>query len=112
MLGCSVLAACVFLLSKPSMPDFSRRSAERDIKNGQVRLITFGLGGPSPEHQQISQKYGFKEVGFGCEVAYSDEEKEYDDLIRRYLEERNGPDWMFRYRRELDSLAQVVDNSE
>lgn len=77
--------------------------------NGQVTLITFGLGGAGKNADRLSIKYGFKECNMGCVVEYFQEEKEYTELITAFLNNRNGQGWRERYYKELDFLKKLEE---
>ena len=101
-----IMMIAVYLLPIGNSPEsFSKERARIDIKWGRVHLITFGFDGPTAETQKIAARYGFKEVGFGCEVMYSPEEKEYDRLINKFLEKRNGKNWRAAYNKEKEFSA-------
>ncbi|MDB5251435.1 MAG: hypothetical protein JWP27_604 [Flaviaesturariibacter sp.] len=76
---------------------FSARQAERDISYGHVKLITFGICSVATEVEKLSHRYGFDEVTEGCIHFYTPGQKDYDSLVRIYLEARNGPGWEQRY---------------
>jgi hypothetical protein len=98
------MIAIIFIKPLPRYYTFNKEQAKKDIINGQVRLITFGLGGVGKKADRLSTKYGFKECNMGCVVEYSQEEKEYTELITAFLNNRNGEGWRERYSKELDSL--------
>lgn len=87
-------------------------TAKRDIRNGKVRFITFGLPLESPQQYEIdalSSKYGIVDTTIGCIVTEAEIRgiKWYNKEIERHLEVRNGKGWMQRFQMELDSILNV-----
>lgn len=54
----------------------------------------------------VSVKYGFKQVGYGCAVTLPEINgiEIYNAQIDKYLDKLNGENWRENYRRDLDSL--------
>jgi hypothetical protein len=83
-------------------------TAKRDIRNGKIQLVSYGL--PSPELIQeadIRKKYGFSRSNAGC-IATTDLIQGismYNNIVQNYLNKRNGHDWRLRYEREIDSVS-------
>jgi len=96
-----------FIPFKNNKQTFSARQATLDIRGGHVRLITFRIAGPSAQEQKIASQYGVTLAGMGCLVGYNPEQREYDSLVRAYLDERNGRGWYVRFYREVDSLNKI-----
>ena len=103
------MIAIVFIKPEPKGYPFNREQAVYDIRRGQVRLITFGIAGPTVAASEIASKYGFQEINVGCVVGYAPEEKEYIKLVTNYLDKRNGEGWKERYNNELDSLFKALE---
>ena len=86
-------------------------TAKRDIRNGKIQLVSFGL--PLPEliqEAEIRKKYGFSRSNVGCVVTtdFIRGISIYDDIVESYLNKRNGHDWRLRYEREIDSVRKTV----
>jgi hypothetical protein len=106
------MIATLFIRPAPNGYPFNKEQAVYDIRNGQVRLITFGIAGPSGEMNEVASKYGFQEVNAGCVVGYTSEEKEYTELVTNYLNKRNGEGWKERYYMEIDSLSKALETGQ
>jgi len=89
---------------------FNYLSAKSDIANNSPYKVLVGESMISPmEMNKISQKYGFKNVGFGCIVSGIEENgiEMYNAEIDKYLTNKNGTDWKAKYRKEIDSLTEL-----
>ena len=111
IIGVGVIALVIgawLLYFKPSQPHtefaFSASKAKRDIENGEVKLISFGIVGPDKATEFISLKYGFREYNLGCIVSHEKGLEDYQSIVGDYLKKRNGPDWRVRYDHEIDSF--------
>ena len=89
---------------------FSRRQAFEDILSDEVKDIYHGLGGPGAEVIIISRKYGFQDYNPGCVDTRDKGEEAYQEIIEKYLDERNGMDWRSKYRSEVQDLHQYQDS--
>lgn len=88
-------------------------TANRDIKNGKVRFVTYGLPMPSSKDEEINSlatKYGFGSTEIGCTVTEQEINAiaTYNNVIEHYLKRRNGKDWRTHYQRQVDSLYQIA----
>ena len=88
-------------------------AAKRDIKNGNIRLLGYGLPVISPKDNELDKvrtKYGFKTFNLGC--TFSDEERRatnaYNRVMDDYLAKRNGKNWRTNYEREIDSIYKIA----
>ena len=86
-------------------------TAKRDIRNGNIQLVSYGL--PIPElvkESEIRKKYGFSKSNIGC-IVTTDLIRgisKYNDVVESYLNKRNGHNWRLRYKREIDSVRKTV----
>lgn len=102
-----MLPVLYFSLQKEDEIVLTKKQAISDIKKGRVNILTFGLGGQSPEEIKLCRKYGFRQIAAGCVVGYTPDEKEYDDLANQFLNKRNGIGWRASFYRELDSILKL-----
>ncbi len=87
--------------------------AKRDIKNGTVQYISFGLPMPSSKDSEINMvmtKYGFKDRNIGCIVTKQEINaiETYNVVVEQYLTSRNGKNWKPNYQKEVDSLYKAA----
>jgi hypothetical protein len=78
--------------------------ARKDLAEGKVRLLSGGLTVftvPRDEVDKLTRKYGFVYDLMGCTFMC---EQEYNEVVMKYLEARNGVDWWERYIRESEAL--------
>jgi hypothetical protein len=84
-------------------------TAKRDIRNGKVNYVSFGLPVILPNQVQVDElrkKYGVKSLNIGC-VVTEDEIRGiafYNNVIETYLAKRNGEGWKEKYLKELADL--------
>jgi hypothetical protein len=88
-------------------------TANRDIRNGKIRFVTYGLPMFSSKDEAIDSlaaKYGFGSTGIGCTVTEQEINAiaTYNNVIENYLQKRNGKDWRAHYQRQVDSLYQIA----
>lgn len=88
-------------------------TANRDIKEGKVRFVTYGLPMPSSKDEEIDSlaaKYGFGSTEIGCTVTEQEINAiaTYNSVIEHYLQKRNGKYWRINYQRQVDSLYQIA----
>ena len=78
--------------------------ALKDLAHGIVILRAPGMiglprGWDSTEERRIELKYGFMTYESGCtDFCFS----EYNKVVDKYLDYRNGPGWRERYSREIE----------
>ena len=92
--------------------EYSYFTAKRDIKNGDIKLYSYGLPMVTSKDKEIDAiraKYGFKSVNLGCIV--SDETDTYNEVMEEYLTKRNGKDWRINFRKEIDSIYKIAFNN-
>ena len=86
-------------------------TAKRDIRNGKIQLVSFGLTLPELiQEAEIRKKYGFSRLNVGC-IVTTDLIKGisiYDNIVESYLNKRNGHDWRLRYEREIDFVRKAI----
>ena len=87
-------------------------SAKRDIKNGNIRLLSYGLpiiSSKDKEMEMVRMKYGFKSCNLGCGCTNEDLRTTgiYNKVIEEYLTKRNGKNWQVNFKREIDSLHKI-----
>ncbi len=88
-------------------------TAKRDIKNGNVKFISFGLpmlSSKDSEIKMVMTKYGFKERNVGCTVTEQEINaiETYNNVVEQYLTRRNGENWRATYKKEIDSLYKIA----
>ena len=89
---------------------FNYLTAKSDIKNNSPHKVMVGEFMISPiEMDEISRKYGFTNVGFGCVVSGTELNgiEIYNAEIDKYLTNKNGTDWKVEYLKEIDSLTEL-----
>jgi hypothetical protein len=95
--------ATVILIQAPGL-DLNAKTAQREIKNGYVRLVTYGIADPDADANHIAFKYGFRRYHMGCVMSQDKNIWDYQVAIDKYLDQRNGAGWRERYEHELDSF--------
>jgi hypothetical protein len=84
-------------------------TAKRDIRNGKVNFISFGLPAIMPNQARIDslrEKYGVKYMNIGC-VITEDAIRGiafYNKIVESFLAKRNGENWKEKYLKELADL--------
>ena len=75
-------------------------TAKRDIKEGTIQIVTYGLPGDnSQDIRKIAKEYGFNYINLGC-ILNNYGFEEYNKVMYKYLDELNGKGW----KNEMDSL--------
>ena len=85
-------------------------TAKADIANGKPQKIVVGELLLSPKQMdEISKKYGFTNIGFGCLVSQSEINgiNSYNEQTDKYLTKLNGQNWKVKYQKEIDSLTNL-----
>jgi len=83
---------------------YNHFTAKRDIKDGRIQLVTYGLPVDNwVEIKNITKKYGFEYVTMGCIVNNMGHEK-YNDVMIEYLNKTNGKGWRNRMDKEIAEL--------
>lgn len=90
---------------------FSEYDARKDIANGKVKLLTYGLQILNTDKiekklEKLRQKYGFNERNLGDDInpKLIQAIERYNKEVRVYLENRNGSDWYEKYIQECDEI--------
>jgi len=87
---------------------YNREIAKRDVENGEVRILSFGLQILSDnELDSVTTKYGFKYFPVAGCVVGSYERKAIDDynsVVYDYLERLNGSGWGLKLNTEIKNL--------
>ena len=93
--------------------EYSYFAAKRDIMNGNIRLVNYGLPvitAKDNELDNVRAKYGFKSFNLGC--TFSNKElrgtEAYNRVMEDYLTTRNGKNWRINFQREIDSIYRIV----
>lgn len=101
-------------LQKPVDPLFD---AEKDIRAGDIHLISYGLSVTAPDEfnakkkvDSIEKQLGFYWKNYGCVVDSSSDilAKQYNDQIIKYLKKCNGNNWFEKYSYTVDSIYKNV----
>ena len=92
--------------------DYNYFTAKRDIKNGNIKLVSYGLPMPSSKDSEIKMvmnKYGFKDSNIGCIVTKQEINalETYNNIVEQYLNEKNVKNWSTTYEKEVDSLYRI-----
>jgi hypothetical protein len=80
-------------------------TAQQDIKNGKVQIISIGLPmltGYEEEEAAIERDFGYKSI-WRC-IYSSRGYYWYNNAMYKYLDKKNGHDWQDRLRQKLNSL--------
>jgi hypothetical protein len=88
-------------------------AAKRDIKNGNIKFVTFGLPivcSKDDEIKMVMNKYGFKVSNIGCIVTNQEINaiETYNKVVEQYLTQQNGKNWRTTYQKEVDSLYKIA----
>jgi len=88
-------------------------AAKRDIKNGNIKFVSFGLPivcSKDGEIQMVMNKYGFKVSNIGCIVTNQEINaiETYNKVVEQYLTQQNGKNWRTTYQKEVDSLYKIA----
>lgn len=94
--------------------DYNYASAKMDIASGHARLIHIGspkVTSRDKEIELVAARYGFKNIYVEKFTKKLTEKgiRDYNDLVGRYLQLRNGTDWKARYQKEVDSLSRIAE---
>jgi len=109
-----VISISVILWRKYGLPsDNNYFSAKRDIANGDVRFLSYGLPmftSKDAEIEMVRKKYGFRSCNMGCIVTDEDfrTAEIYNNTVEEYLTKRNGKNWRINFQREVDSLYKIA----
>ena len=92
-------------------------TAKRDIKNGNIKFVSFGLPLPCSKDREIKMvmnKYGFKDSNIGCIVTTQEINaiETYNNVVEKYLTQHNGKNWRITYQKEVDSLYKIAFNQK
>ncbi|NQX85575.1 MAG: hypothetical protein HRT67_06680 [Flavobacteriaceae bacterium] len=87
-------------------------TAKSDISNNNLQIVFIGESMlTSSEVNEVSKKYGFKVINFGCSISQSEQNgiENYNSQIDNYLDELNGIGWESKYKKEIDSLMKLAN---
>lgn len=107
-----ILAFICFFMSCRNQSKNKFGDAKTDIKNGKIRIITYGLEVEPISNNSIRQidslkkHYGFYYDNQGCIIdsISSEAANEYNQVIFDYLSQKNGKNWYENYQRQVDSV--------
>ncbi|MFY7669524.1 hypothetical protein ACOSP6_00415 [Tenacibaculum sp. MEBiC06402] len=110
IIGIGILVFGISLWSFGIVNKYNFLTAKLDIMNHNPKIVTVGF--PIFSHTElnmISEKYGFKNVNFGCIVTQSELNgiDFYNAVMEEYLEKKNGINWRKKYNKEIDSLIKI-----
>jgi hypothetical protein len=87
--------------------------ASEDIKSNNVKILLFGetkICPPLDEENVLAKRYGFAIVHMGCDITVDkygrSPYKGNNDVINKYLDQRNGPGWRKKYTVEKNELCE------
>jgi inorganic pyrophosphatase/exopolyphosphatase len=80
-------------------------TAQYDIMNGQVQLLTYGLPFEDEDiENQVAKEFGFKKNAVaGCEVTnvLVNGVERYNTVILAHLKEKNGEGWLDKFHQRV-----------
>lgn len=85
-------------------------TAKADITIGKLQKVAVGEQLLLPKQMdEVSQKYGFTNIAFGCFVSQSEINgiDIYNKQMDKHLTELNDANWKEEYRKEIDSLINL-----
>ncbi len=110
LIGIGILLFGILLWSFGFVNRYNFLTAKIDIMNGNPKIVTVGLPiFSNTELNLITEKYGFKNVNFGCMVTQSELNgiDAYNSVMERYLEKKNGMNWRKKYEKKIDSFIKI-----
>ena len=108
----TILTLVAFVVSCRQQKDNKFGDAELDIKNGKVKIITYGFDiEPMDDNSyrqidSLRKHYGFNFDNQGCiqDSLSTMEADEYNKIVFDHLSKKNGVNWYKNYQRQADSL--------
>jgi amino acid transporter len=88
-------------------------TAKKDLKEGKVQILTAGFLVSSDSEKTVKAKdsirmqFGFTFLNVGI---YSEGLKRYNEVIEKYLTEKNGENWRKRLQFKIDSLDKLQND--
>jgi hypothetical protein len=84
-------------------------SAQKDIKNGPIQIISVGEPYMPQNEQILAAKYGFKYKYVGCNVTNDliNGSNYYNAVVKEYLTDKFGKDFWNRFNSQLDSIQNL-----
>ncbi len=84
-------------------------SAQKDIKNGQIQIISVGEPYMPENEQLLAEKYDFKFKYVGCNVTNEllNGSNYYNAVVKEYLTDKFGKDFWNRFNSQLDSIQNL-----
>ncbi len=87
-------------------------TAKTDISKNNLQIVFIGESMLTPSSlNEVSEKYGFEIVGFGCTLSKVEENgiEIYNSLMKKYLNEQNATGWKQEFKKEIDSLMKLTN---
>lgn len=110
IIGILLIAIGLLLWNFGFFSSYNYLTAKADISNGKLQKIAIGEQLLMPKQKdEISQKYGFTNIAFGCVVSQSEINgiDIYNKQMDKHLTELNAENWKDKYRKEIDSLINL-----
>ncbi|KMQ60636.1 hypothetical protein ACM40_12775 [Chryseobacterium sp. BLS98] len=112
------IASTAFIKNKRELSNLEKHyilEAEKDTKRDQIVMRYGGFYIPAYDEETtrkidgIYKKYGIISKNTGCviEVMDTKAQEKYTELANSYLEKRNGKDWKYRMKKEIDDLKKI-----
>ena len=86
--------------------EWNAARAQRDIENGNIKLLSIGFSIPCLDFEKLTRKYGFNYKELGCVPPMGKEGlgiDEYNAAVKAYLTELHGKGWENKLYAEIDS---------
>jgi hypothetical protein len=87
-------------------------TAKTDIAKNNPQIVYVGKSMlTSSDLNNVSKKYGFEIVGFGCTLSSVEQNgiEIYNSQMNNYLDKLNGIGWKSEYKKEIDSLMKLTN---
>ncbi|MBG9377691.1 hypothetical protein I5907_15725 [Panacibacter sp. DH6] len=83
-------------------------SAKRDISNGNIQIISYGL--PLIDEILISKSFAFQVEEFGCSISNEQINgiEKYNKIVKEYFTKINGDNWGTQFNNKCDSLIKLI----
>ncbi|WP_040254728.1 FEKKY domain-containing protein [Psychroserpens mesophilus] len=114
-IGILLIGIGILLWNFGFFSSYNYLTAKADIANGKLQKIAVGEQLLMPkEIDEISRKYGFTNIAFGCIVSQPEINgiDIYNEQMDKHLTELNDDNWKAKYRKEIDSLINLKVYSE
>lgn len=112
IIGILLIGTGILLWNFGLLSSYNYLTAKSDIAKKNIQIVYVGEPMLAPSNiNAVSEKYGFKVVGFGCTLSKQEQNgiEIYNSQMDNYLDKLNQKGWKSEYKKEIDSLMKLTN---